>query len=167
MPREMDGGYRPLADYGVIGSMYTAALVARDGSVDWCCMPQLDSPSVFAAILDSEKGGRWRIGPASGRPGVQRYLDRTNVLETTFEEPGGTAALIDFMPYWEGIPDARAQAIVRVVEGRAGEVALDHLFEPRFDYGRRAERLEPAEGGLIAAAGDHALRLWSDRKSVV
>ena len=117
--------YKPLSAYGAIGSMYTAALVGSDGSVDWCCLPELDSPSVFAALLDAEKGGRWRIGPASDRLGTQRYLERTNVLETTFVEPAGTAGVIDFMPYWAGIPDTRAQAIVRIVEGHTGEVPFE------------------------------------------
>ena len=156
-----DGDYKPLSAYGVIGSMYTAALVAHDGSIDWCCMPELDSPSVFAALLDARNGGRWRIGPTSGNPGTQRYLPRTNVLETVFEEPGGLAAVIDFMPYWEGIPDARAQAIVRIVEGREGEVELEHEFEPRFDYARAEAGLASAAGGLVATSRDDALRLWA------
>jgi GH15 family glucan-1,4-alpha-glucosidase len=156
-----DSRYKPLSAYGAIGSLYTAALVGHDGSIDWCCLPELDSPSVFGALLDAEKGGRWRIGPASGRPGTQRYLDRTNVLETTFEEPGGVAAVIDLMPYWVGMPDARAQSIVRMVEGREGEVELEHVFEPRFDYARVGARLEPTSDGLVATSRDATLRLWA------
>ena len=131
-----DSDYKPLSAYAAIGSLTTAALVGSDGSIDWCCLPELDSPSVFAAILDARKGGRWRIGPASGASGTQRYLDRTNVVETTFVQPTGTAGVIDFMPYWEGIAHGRDQAIVRIVEGQRGEIELEQEFAPRFDYAR-------------------------------
>ena len=159
--RSSDSRYKPLSAYGAIGSMYTAALVGHDGAIDWCCLPELDSPSVFAAILDADRGGRWRIGPASGRPGTQRYVPRTNVLETVFEEPEGTAAVVDLMPYWEGIPDARAQSILRLVEGREGSVELEHVFEPRFDYARAETRLEIVSDGVVATSRDDALRLWA------
>ncbi len=155
-----DADYKPLTAYGAIGSMYTAALVGSDGSVDWCCLPELDSPSVFAALLDAEKGGRWRIGPVSGGLGTQRYLERTNVLETTFVEPTGTAGVIDFMPYWVGIPDTRAQAIVRIVEGHTGEVPIELEFAPRFDYARGPTRLSETDGGVVASGDEAAVRLW-------
>ncbi len=161
--------YKPLSAYGAIGSMYSAALVADDGAVDWCCMPEVDSPSVFAALLDADRGGRWRIGPANGAAdgpaggvrGTQRYLPETNVLETVFDAPGGRAAVVDFMPYWDGMPDTRAQSIVRIVEGREGEVELAQVFEPRLDYARGETRLDSRTDGVVATAHQGALRLWS------
>ncbi|MGH7556431.1 MAG: glycoside hydrolase family 15 protein [Gemmatimonadota bacterium] len=156
-----DSDYKPLSAYGAIGSMCTAALVGSDGSVDWLCLPELDSPSVFAALLDAHKGGRWRIGPLSDKPGTQRYLERTNVLETTFVEPTGTVGVIDFMPFWEGIPKSYPQTLVRIVEGHIGEVPFEHEFAPRFDYARGPTRLAPAAGGLIATGPDITVRLWS------
>ncbi|MGH7572378.1 MAG: glycoside hydrolase family 15 protein [Gemmatimonadota bacterium] len=155
-----DCDYKPLSAYGAIGSMYTAALVGNDGSVDWCCLPELDSPSVFAALLDNDKGGRWRIGAGASGTGTQRYLERTNVLETTFVEPTGTIGVIDFMPYWEGIPDTRAQSIVRIVEGHTGEVPVEMEFAPHFDYARGPTRLAAADGGLVASGDEAAVRLW-------
>ncbi|MGH7587534.1 MAG: glycoside hydrolase family 15 protein [Gemmatimonadota bacterium] len=156
-----DSGYKPLSAYAAIGSLTTAALVGSDGSIDWCCLPELDSPSVFAAILDVRKGGRWRIGPASGASGTQRYLDRTNVVETTFVEPTGTVGLIDFMPYWEGIAHGRDQTIVRIVEGQRGEVELELEFAPRFDYARGPTRLKPVDGGAVARQDGEFVQLWA------
>ena len=156
-----DSDYKPLSAYAAIGSLTTAALVGSDGSIDWCCLPELDSPSVFAAILDARKGGRWRIGPASGASGTQRYLDRTNVVETTFVQPTGTAGVIDFMPYWEGIAHGRDQAIVRIVEGQRGEIELEQEFAPRFDYARGPTRLEPVDGGAVARHDGEFVQLWA------
>ncbi|MFW6382573.1 MAG: trehalase-like domain-containing protein, partial [Haloferacaceae archaeon] len=79
-----EGEYPPIQDYGLVGNLETAALVAPDGSVDWFPFPHVESPSIFAAILDADRGGQFRIGPAGGEAGAQRYLDGTNVLETRF-----------------------------------------------------------------------------------
>ena len=86
-------------NYGLIGDMASAALVGTDGAVDWCCFPRFDSPSVFAAILDQEDGGRFRIGPVDpGFDTSQEYLPDTNILETTFTTAAGIVAITDFMP---------------------------------------------------------------------
>ena len=77
--------FHPIDSYGFVGDMRTAALIAPDGSADWLCLPRFDSPSVFAAILDDRRGGRFRLGPAEGGVGVQRYLEGTNVLTTRFK----------------------------------------------------------------------------------
>ena len=87
-----------IGDYGIIGNMLSAALVSKDGSIDWCCLPRFDSPGVFAAILDPEKGGSFQIRPAAGFESRQTYLPDTNILQTTFENIDGTMTLTDFMP---------------------------------------------------------------------
>ena len=91
-------GYKPIGDYGVIGNMLSAALVGTDGSIDWCCLPRFDSPSIFAAILDDGKGGRFCIKPQTPFQSHQAYLDSTNILRTTFRTETGTVTVTDFMP---------------------------------------------------------------------
>ena len=82
-------GYMAIGDYGIIGNMLSAALVSKDGSIDWCCLPRFDSPGVFAAILDPEKGGSFQIRPAAGFESRQTYSPDTNILQTTFENIDG------------------------------------------------------------------------------
>ena len=90
---------KPIEDYGLIGNMISAALVSRDGSIDWLCLPRFDSPACFAALVGDENNGRWRIAPESGEFSVtRRYLPDTAVLETRFETSTGVATLTDFMP---------------------------------------------------------------------
>ena len=92
-------GYQPIEDYGVIGNMRTVALVGKNGSIDWYCSPNFDSPSVFAAILDDKKGGRFKIAPtAEGVTEKQLYWPETNVLVTRFLSPDGVAEVLDYMP---------------------------------------------------------------------
>src|SRR3970040_2555032 len=106
--------YLPIGDYGVIGDLHTAALVGRNGSIDWCCAPRFDSPSVFGAILDAQRGGRCVIAPAAPAVSEQRYLPGTNVLVTTFTpHPGGAVQVTDFMPVGPA-RDGRAEIHRRV-----------------------------------------------------
>lgn len=91
------GEYRPIGDYGLIGNRHTAALVNSSGSIDWLCWPRFDSPSIFASILDPEKGGNWSIQPTSRFRSYHRYLKDTNILETYFACPQGKIAILDFM----------------------------------------------------------------------
>jgi GH15 family glucan-1,4-alpha-glucosidase len=155
-------GYQPIADYGAIGNLSTLALVGRDGSIDWCCLPAFDSPSIFAAILDHARGGRFRVAPVGGGRGDQRYLDATNVLETTFQARDGRLIVTDFMPLGgdldgrvEPVTGPEIHRVVRV-EGTAMEVEVE--WSPRPDYGRAPVRIERVETGFLASAGDQ--RFW-------
>src|SRR5215208_134608 len=90
--------YSPIGDYALIGDCRGAALVSRDGSLDWLCWPRFDSPSLFAALLDAREGGRFRVRPVGPHRAERRYLPDTNVLETVFRGPSGAVALRDLMP---------------------------------------------------------------------
>ncbi|OVE83930.1 glycoside hydrolase family 15 protein [Natronolimnobius baerhuensis] len=175
----MDDDYLPLEAYGVIGNNDRCALVGHNGSIDWCCFPHLESPSVFAAILDADDGGRFAIRPAEEYETTQTYVDRTNVLETTFETDGGSVTVTDVMPvsrdnaHDESVDDDSStatdseadrfqQAIYRAVEGNTGSVDLEIVFEPRFDYGRSTTDLERSDDGTVVAAeanetGNHSV----------
>src|SRR3954452_24070780 len=102
-----------IEDYGLIGDLQTAALVGRDGSIDWLCLPRFDSPACFAALLDDERAGHWRLAPADGETATpRRYRDDTLILETEWDTPHGSVRVIDCMP-----PRGQAADVVRVVEG--------------------------------------------------
>ncbi|HTU54066.1 MAG TPA: glycoside hydrolase family 15 protein [Acetobacteraceae bacterium] len=149
----------PLAieDYALIGDCRSAALVGRNGSIDWLCLPRFDSDACFAALLGNASHGRFRIAPAAAEPRVRRaYRDGTLVLETEFETEGGAVAVIDFMVWGGGHP-----TLVRLVEGRRGRVAMTIELVIRFDYGLTVPwvtRLEDGSG-LSAVAGPHQLVL--------
>src|SRR5919205_3565656 len=131
----------PIEDYAIIADTQTSALVGRDGSIDWLCAPRFDSGSVFAALLDPGKGGRWRIAPGGDFSSSRRYRDRSMVLETTFETASGSATLVDCLPLEEhSDPHVPRhvfphEVIVRIVQGVSGKVRFEMLYEPRFDYG--------------------------------
>ena len=132
-------GQRPIEDYGVIGNCRSAALVSSHGSLDWLCLPRFDSPSLFARILDSERGGGWTIQPAGRFHAHHRYLDDSNVLETTFTTGHGRLRLLDFMPIVEDRDGAEATApyeLVRIVEALDGEHEIESRCQPRPDYAR-------------------------------
>ena len=154
-------GDEPLSigHYGTIGDGHTCALVGVDGSVDWLCLPRFDSPSVFAKLLDAERGGSFRVSPQE-RPfeSLQAYDDATNVLQTLFRRPGeGVVVVTDLMP-WNGDPRSSLHELLRLVEGREGTLDLEVLFDPRFDYGRGEARIEITDEGALAE-GDHEERL--------
>ena len=94
----MSGAYKPIEDYGVIGDLHTVALVGKDGSIDWCCLPHFDSPSVFASILDAQKGGFFKIAPAYPTVQKQMYVAESNILLSRFLAPEGVGEITDFMP---------------------------------------------------------------------
>jgi GH15 family glucan-1,4-alpha-glucosidase len=162
-----DSGYRPINDYALIGDCRSAALVSRDGSIDWLCWPRFDSPSLFAALLDHQSGGRFRIRPIGEFQTERRYLPDTNVLETVFRTADGSLALRDLMPVAsEEDKNAALTAeheILRALEGITGSVEIEIIYQPRPDYARNRPRLERrGELGIWAGVGAGALVLRSD-----
>jgi len=143
----------PLEDYALIGDSETAALVGRDGSIDWLCLPRFDSSACFAALLGDEQHGRWLLAPEAGDATVtRRYRGDTLVLETEFTTADGTVAVIDFMPIREGVP-----SVIRVVEGRSGRVRMHTDLRLRFDYGSIVPWVRRIDGGILAVGGCDAV----------
>lgn len=156
------GEYSPLEEYGLVGNLDTCALVNQDGSIDWCPFPHLESPSVFARILDAEKGGHFSVRPAATYESVQQYLERTNVLRTRFRTAMGDLAVVDFMPVEERDGrQTRAPAIYRKVVCERGTVEVEVAFRPRFDYARRPTTVERRDGGVLAEGADETAFLSS------
>jgi GH15 family glucan-1,4-alpha-glucosidase len=146
-----------IEDYALIGDCLSAALVARDGSIDWACFPRFDSGASFSALLGTEQHGRWLIAPSGGIKAIRRhYRGDTLVLETEYETADGTAAIIDFMPERGEAPD-----IVRIVEDRRGSVAMRYQLIVRFDYGLTIPWARRREGCIHYVAGSNCLRLQS------
>ncbi|QSB06468.1 glycoside hydrolase family 15 protein [Natronoglycomyces albus] len=156
-------GYLPIEDYAVIGNLRSAALVGRDGSIDWCPLPRLDSASVFAAILDHRRGGRFRVGVRGDQLGSQRYRWHTNVLETSFDEGGGRLVVTDCMPLagnLDGVGQSTAEpAVHRLLRAEGGDVEVRVEWSPRFQYANGLPQMLPIDGGVLAWAGSDALTL--------
>ena len=157
--------YRPISDYGVIGDMHSAALVGLDGSIDWYCAPRFDSPSVFAALLDSRKGGRFQLSPIESLTTKQSYEGDTNVLSTIFESKQGRIKLTDFMPCFMEKGELKGlQEIHRIVDCAEGEVGLRIIFQPRLDYARGKTTLLETGEGCTAKNQGHQVNLASTVK---
>ena len=156
----------PIEDYALLGDTGTAALVGRDGSIDWLCLPRFDSPACFAALVGSRDNGRWLLGPAGEATTTRRYVGNSFVLETTHETPTGVVRITDFMPLGDGRSD-----VVRRVEGVSGTVRIRHEWVVRFGYGkvrpwvcRRVDAPEMGSGEVISAiAGPDMLVLRGSR----
>jgi GH15 family glucan-1,4-alpha-glucosidase len=152
--------YRPIHDYGIVGDMNSCALISLGGSIDWACFPRFDSPSVFAAILDDTRGGRFSIAPAGEHSETQRYLPDTTVLETTFSTPdGGVATVTDFMTNSSVRSKVSPHEIIRIVRGVQGTVRMMMVFEPRFDYGRGITEVTLERNGAMAHCEGESLGL--------
>ena len=149
-----EAGYLPIAEHGVVGDLRTVALVGTDGTIDWYCCPRFDSPSVFGAILDKNRGGRYRIAPTLGIGTVkQLYFPDTNVLITRFLTPAGVAELEDFMPV------GHHQRLIRRVLCVRGEMTFRLEVDPRFDYGRVDTETVLHEHGAVFRSPDLTLAL--------
>jgi GH15 family glucan-1,4-alpha-glucosidase len=147
----------PIEDYALIGDCETAALVARDGSIDWLCLPRFDSPACFAALLGSEENGRWQLKPRRKAVVVRKYRAHTLILETQFKSAHGKVTLIDFMPLRETTP-----RIIRMVRGDSGTVHMEMDLVIRFDYGLTVPWVtQRRDGSLQAVAGPHRVILRS------
>ncbi len=144
-----------IEDYGLIGDLQTAALVGRNGRIDWLCLPRFDSGAVFAALLGDDDNGHWTIQPAGEfRTPGRRYRDDTLILESGFETSTGSARVIDFMPPRETQPD-----VIRIVEGVSGRVEMRMELVLRFDYGSIVPWVRNFDGTLVAIAGPDAVTL--------
>ncbi len=152
--------YLPIAEHGVIGNLHTVALIGTDGNVGWCCWPRFDSPSVFASMLDAEKGGHWRIEPAFKCHSIkQLYIPDTNVLITRFLTPEGVGEVQDFMPIHRDA-DARRHLVRRVVVVR-GTLQFRMECVPRLNYGRDMHMVELAPYGALFSSPEFTLAIES------
>ncbi|MBC6460272.1 glycoside hydrolase family 15 protein [Actinomadura sp. HBU206391] len=133
--------YLPIAEHGLIGDLRTAALVGTDGTIDWYCCPRFDSPSVFAAILDQARGGRFTLSPGIPATTKQLYFPDTNVLITRFLTPDGVGEVQDFMPIVEQSRDPERHRLIRRVVCARGEIPFNIEVAPRFDYGRECHKV--------------------------
>ncbi|HJZ86583.1 MAG TPA: trehalase-like domain-containing protein, partial [Polyangia bacterium] len=146
---------RCIEDYALIGDTHTAALVGRDGSIDWLCLPRFDSPACFAALLGNPRHGRWLLAPAGEIRRLRRcYRPGTLVLDTEIETDSGRVRVSDFMPIRQRTPH-----VMRVVEGLSGQVPMKLELAFRFDYGRIAPWIKWQDETPFAVAGPHALCL--------
>ena len=148
-----------IEDYALLGDTETVALVGRDGAIDWLCLPRIDSPACFAALLGDEDDGQWVLGPATGGPATRRrYRGPTLVLESEWDTDGGTVRVLDMLP-----PRDQALNVVRIVEGVSGTVEMRSELRLRFDYGQRipwVRRLDDHQ--LAAIAGPDSVTLWCE-----
>ena len=142
--------YPPIAEHGVIGNLQTVALISADGTVDWYCAPRFDSPSIFASLLDAERGGRFALRP-TGREwqNKQLYFPDTNVLITRFLTPDGVGEVQDFMPVGELRDGSRCDRLIRRVLSVRGRMRFELDCAPRFDYGREQHRADLRVGGVL------------------
>ena len=153
--------FKSLEDYGIIGNLQTCALISRDGSIDWLCFPYLESPSLFAALLDIQRGGYFRINPITKYSSVQSYIENTNILQTTFTTPLGIVVITDFMK-----PEVRgdnhyAREVFRKVECVNGAIEMKITFSPRFEYAKIIPDFKLKEEGVIAQTKAESLFLQS------
>ncbi len=147
----------PIEDYGIIGDLHTAALVGRDGSIDWLCLPRFDSAACFAKLLGDEDHGSWKLAPKGSQGATHRhYRGDTLVLESEFVTDEGTVRVIDCMPIRQRHPE-----VIRLVEGVRGKVTMEMNLTIRFGYGQIVPWVRRIDGTLTAIAGPDGLSLWT------
>ena len=155
--------YQPIEDYAIIGDLHTAALVGKNGSIDWCCLPRFDSPSVFGALLDAGKGGFFRISPMDmvGVKCQQLYLPETNILLTRFLSTNGVAEITEFMPIKEVGTDEHHHQIIRSVSVVHGSLHFTLTCRPGFNYAQDDHRVEVSQHGAVFKSKAFKLSLAS------
>jgi GH15 family glucan-1,4-alpha-glucosidase len=148
---QLSATYQPIEDYAIIGDLHTVALVGKNGSIDWCCLPRFDSPSVFGALLDARKGGFFRIAPPEvpGMGHKQLYLPETNVLITRFLTADGVGEVTDFMPVKLAGSDVCDHHIVRSVSVMRGSLPFEMICRPAFNYARDTHDIHLSEEGVV------------------
>ena len=151
--------YPPIADHGLIGDLQTAALVSTEGTVDWFCLPRFDSPSVFASLLDHEKGGKFELHAVDDCVTKQLYLPDTAVLVTRFLSEKGVAEVIDLMPIDKPGIVTDHHRLGRAVRGVRGELEFEAFIQPRFNYGREAHTLQVSGTDAVFEAPSLTLHL--------
>jgi GH15 family glucan-1,4-alpha-glucosidase len=157
-------GYQPIENYGIVGDLHTVALVGMDGSIDFMCFPRFDSPSIFAALLDDRRGGRFELAPIKKEAKQkQLYLPDSNILLSRFLFEDGVAEISDFMP----IDVSRhAHDLVRRAKTVRGNITYRMACSPRFNYGRTAHRVEPKDGEILFVPEDSTVKALRLRGSV-
>ncbi len=167
--------YKPIYEYGLIGDMHGSALVGTDGSIDWCCIPRFDSPALFSRILDSNKGGFFKLSPAGVNDVTRRYRPNTNILETSFTTASGSGVLIDFMPVHhpsqmprQAMEVTDSQRVVRILHCTGGRLDFEMDCYPKFDYGTivpHASLSSPNTG--MAHGGGEAVSVYCSARLTV
>jgi GH15 family glucan-1,4-alpha-glucosidase len=146
-----EGNYLPIEDYALIGDLHTVALVGKNGSIDWCCLPRFDAPSIFGALLDTHKGGFFRISPTeqSGLRYKQLYLPETNILLTRFLTADGVGKLTDFMPIKPSGTAEHQHHLIRSISVVHGSMSFTLTCRPAFNYARDPHELSLVDGGAL------------------
>src|ERR687888_2586899 len=160
MPYERGGAYAPIRDYAAVGDGRTVALVARDGAIDWLCLPNLDSPSTFGALLDAERAGSFVLRPATPFDSERRYVPKTNVLETTFTTATGVVRVTDALTL-PSLGLSPYRELARRIESLSGQVAMEWVVEPQFDYAAGPTKREQRVGVPVVTSGRGAVAVCS------
>ncbi len=158
---DLPATYQPIEDYGVIGDLYTVALVGKNGSIDWCCLPDFDAPSVFGALLDAELGGSFRITPSTTKDMQYRqlYVPETNILVTRFLSGEGIAEITDFMPIRQSGSMEHRHMLIRSVKVVRGALAFEMCCRPAFNYARDSHTIDVSREGVVFHSKDLSLAL--------
>ncbi len=157
------GTYLPIEDHGIIGDLHTVALVGKNGTIDWCCIPAFDAPSIFGALLDAEKGGFFSIAPHATHEMRlnQYYLPETNILITRFFTLEGVGEITDFMPIQSSKEHTKHHRIVRAVRVVRGQLTFELVCRPAFNYARDTHTIQLSEHGAVFQHNDVSLRLFA------
>lgn len=155
--------YKPIGDYGAIGNLRSVALIGKDGSIDWCCFPVIDSPSIFGAILDIRQGGRFQVSVPDAGIGFQYYVKDTNILKTQFKIGLSELTVTDFMPLWGNINKCGGSyappEIHRVLECHGDDIEIEVEWSPKFDYARVPTIIKEIDDVWTATDGNNKLSL--------